>query len=56
MLYFVLFSFRQFDSRHGEVEVFLYGLDLGELVPLFQEQHVEFETFLRMTEQDLINV
>ncbi|XP_067684304.1 ankyrin repeat, SAM and basic leucine zipper domain-containing protein 1-like [Haliotis asinina] len=44
------------DERYGELEVFLYGLEVGHLIPLFKDQHVDFFNFLRFNEQDLINM
>ncbi|XP_046357846.2 ankyrin repeat, SAM and basic leucine zipper domain-containing protein 1-like [Haliotis rufescens] len=44
------------DERYGELEVFLYGLEVGHLIPLFRDQHVDFFNFLRFNEQDLINM
>ncbi|XP_062592000.1 ankyrin repeat, SAM and basic leucine zipper domain-containing protein 1-like isoform X1 [Saccostrea cucullata] len=38
---------------YGELELFLTGLGLNHLVQLFQDQHVEFDMFLRMTDEDL---
>ena len=49
-------SSHQYGTTYGELELFLCGLDLSHLVPLFQSQHVEFKTFLRLTEEDLIKV
>ena len=49
-------SSNQYGTTYGELELFLCGLDLNQLVPLFQAQHVEFSTFLRLTEEDLIKV
>uniref|UniRef100_K1REN2 Ankyrin repeat, SAM and basic leucine zipper domain-containing protein 1 n=1 Tax=Magallana gigas TaxID=29159 RepID=K1REN2_MAGGI len=41
---------------YGELELFLTGLGLNHLVQLFQEQQVDFDMFLRMTDEDLIKV
>ena len=49
-------SSQQYGTTYGELELFLCGLDLSQFVPLFQSQHVEFNTFLRLTEEDLIKV
>ncbi|KAK3585906.1 hypothetical protein CHS0354_038442 [Potamilus streckersoni] len=43
-------------KKYGELELFLAGLELGHLVPLFQQQQVEFADFLRMTDEDLIKM
>lgn len=42
--------------KYGEVELFLSGLDLNRYVSLFQKQHVEFSTLIRMTDEDLIKM
>ena len=42
--------------RYGELELFLCGLDLSDLIQLVHSHRIEFPTFLRMTEEDLINV
>ncbi|XP_006816395.1 ankyrin repeat, SAM and basic leucine zipper domain-containing protein 1-like [Saccoglossus kowalevskii] len=39
--------------RYGELELFLCGLELAHLVPLFQEQEITFSTFLRLNDADL---
>lgn len=41
---------------YGELELFLTGQGLNHLVQLFQEQQVDFDMFLRMTDEDLIKV
>lgn len=41
---------------YGELELFLTGLGLNQLVQLFQEQQVDFDMFLRMTDEDFIKV
>ncbi|XP_048739519.1 ankyrin repeat, SAM and basic leucine zipper domain-containing protein 1-like [Ostrea edulis] len=41
---------------YGELELFLSGLGLSHLVQLFQDQQVEFDMFLRMTDEDLIKM
>lgn len=41
---------------YGELELFLTGLGLNHLVQLFQEQQVDFDMFLRMTDEDLIKM
>ena len=47
---------QQYGTTYGELELFLCGLDLSQFVPLFRAQHVDFSTFLRLTEEDLIKV
>ncbi|KAL5015305.1 hypothetical protein ScPMuIL_009575 [Solemya velum] len=42
--------------KYGELELFLCGLELGSFVYKFQEQHVDFPTFLRMTDDDFIKM
>lgn len=37
----------------GDLEMFLLGQQLGELIPLFQEHRVEFGQLLSMTDSDL---
>lgn len=39
--------------RYGDLELFLFGLELGHLVPLFQNQQVSFDGFLKLTDTDL---
>ncbi|XP_068237919.1 ankyrin repeat, SAM and basic leucine zipper domain-containing protein 1-like [Palaemon carinicauda] len=38
---------------YGELEMVLCGLELKDLIPLFHEHRVSFESFLRFTEKDL---
>ncbi|ESO84386.1 hypothetical protein LOTGIDRAFT_168837 [Lottia gigantea] len=42
--------------KFGELELFLQGLGLSDFVELFQQQYVNFETFLCLNEEDLINM
>ncbi|KAJ8302365.1 hypothetical protein KUTeg_021352 [Tegillarca granosa] len=42
--------------KYGELELFLSGLGLRTLVPTFQHHHVDFSTFLQMTDEDLIKM
>ncbi|XP_077985257.1 ankyrin repeat, SAM and basic leucine zipper domain-containing protein 1-like [Glandiceps talaboti] len=39
--------------RYGDLELFLCGLELGHLVPLFQDHQITFPAFLRMNDHDL---
>lgn len=39
--------------RYGDLELFLFGLELGHLVPLFQAQEISFDGFLQLTDTDL---
>ncbi|PVD24361.1 hypothetical protein C0Q70_14842 [Pomacea canaliculata] len=39
--------------RYSELEVFLYGLDLGSLVSIFHQQQVDFTLLLTLGEEDL---
>jgi len=41
---------------YGELELFLSGLDLGNLIETFQQNQVTFAQFLRMTDADLQQV
>ena len=43
-------------TQYGELEMLLAGLELGNLIPLFQEHDVSFEDVLRMSDQDLVKV
>ncbi|CAL1531351.1 unnamed protein product [Lymnaea stagnalis] len=43
------------DSRYDELEVFLIGLDLTDLVGKFQQQLIDLSLLMTLTEQDLIN-
>jgi len=40
-------------TREGDVELFLTSIDLGNLIPLFREQHIEFSTLTTMSSKDL---
>lgn len=42
--------------QYGDLEMFLLGLQLGDLLPLFKEHRVTFSTLLSMTEEDLEQV
>ena len=45
------------ESHHyGDIETFLFGLQLGELVPLFREHQITFSVLLSMTDADLQQV
>lgn len=39
--------------RYGDLELFLFGLELGHLVPLFQAQQISFDSFLQLNDADL---
>jgi len=43
-------------KTYGELELFLCGLNLSNLVDLMHTQHIDFDTFLKMTEEDLVKV
>lgn len=40
----------------GDLELFLMGLDLRDLIPLFHQRKMTFQEFLQMTESDLCEV
>nr|KAG5708504.1 hypothetical protein BaRGS_026231 [Batillaria attramentaria] len=44
------------DLRYGDLEVFLYGLDLGQFLEVFRAHHVDFALLLTFTEEDLVNM
>ena len=41
------------DIRFGDLELFLKGEQLWQLMPLFREHRVEFGDLLNMTDKDL---
>nr|XP_022297029.1 ankyrin repeat, SAM and basic leucine zipper domain-containing protein 1-like [Crassostrea virginica] len=41
---------------YGELEMFLTGLGLNHLVQVFQQQQVDFDMFLQLTDEDLIKM
>ncbi|XP_071960396.1 ankyrin repeat, SAM and basic leucine zipper domain-containing protein 1-like [Antedon mediterranea] len=43
-------------KRYGDLELFLFGMNLGHLIPVFQHQELDFTTVLQMTEGDLEKV
>jgi ankyrin repeat/SAM/basic leucine zipper domain-containing protein 1 len=43
-------------AKYGDLELFLCGLELGSLVPLFQQHQVDLGTLLRMRDSDLEKV
>ncbi|XP_060084371.1 ankyrin repeat, SAM and basic leucine zipper domain-containing protein 1-like [Ylistrum balloti] len=43
-------------TKCGELELFLSGLDLSHFISLFRGQQVDFATFLRMSDDDLIKM
>lgn len=47
--------FRRF-TNYGDLELFLAGLELPDLIPVFQEQQINLQTLLRMREADLERV
>ena len=42
--------------RYGDLDLFLLGLQLGDLLPLFQNHRVKFSDLLSMTDRDLEQV
>ncbi|XP_064633853.1 ankyrin repeat, SAM and basic leucine zipper domain-containing protein 1-like isoform X2 [Lineus longissimus] len=40
-------------EKYGELEMFLSGIELSDLIPVFRSQRVTFAAFLRMTDNDL---
>ncbi|KAK7101388.1 ankyrin repeat, SAM and basic leucine zipper domain-containing protein 1-like [Littorina saxatilis] len=44
------------DLKYGDLEVFLFGLDLGQFHSVFQAQQVDFALLLTLNEDDLINM
>jgi len=42
--------------KYGDIELFLYGLELGQLIPLMQEHHLQFEDLLKLTEKEMIEI
>ena len=49
-------SKESYGTTYGDLELFLCGLDLSNLVDVVRGQHIDFNTFLRLTEEDLIKV
>jgi len=43
-------------SSYGDMELFLAGIELSSLVPLFKQHDVSFPVFLRLTDSDLQKV
>ena len=41
---------------YGDLELFLYGLELGDLIPLLQQHKLEFKDLLKLTEDEMIEV
>ncbi|XP_046854028.1 ankyrin repeat, SAM and basic leucine zipper domain-containing protein 1-like isoform X2 [Xenia sp. Carnegie-2017] len=39
--------------RFGDLEMFLFGLELGHLIPLLQEHKINFEGLLQLTDSEL---
>ena len=52
----VLFVFLYRDVKYGDLELFLYGLELGDFLELFREQQVDLSLLLTLNEDDLVNV
>lgn len=44
------------ESSYGDMELFLAGIELSALVPLFKQHGVSFPMFLRLTDSDLQKV
>ncbi|KAL4227063.1 Ankyrin repeat [Mactra antiquata] len=45
-----------YGTTYGDLELFLCGLELSHLVDVVRNQHIDFNTFLRMTDEDLIKM
>ena len=39
--------------QYGDLELFMSGLDLAQFIPTFHEHHVNFESLLKVTDDDL---
>jgi len=46
----------QVESYVGDLELFLTGIGLSSLIPLFKQHHISFTEFLRLTDSDLQKV
>lgn len=53
---FHLFLRRTTDLRYGELELFLYGLELPHLLPVFRKELIDLPMLFTLTEKDLQNV
>lgn len=42
--------------KYGDLELFLHGLELGYLVPKFQEHQLQFPDLLKLTEKEMIEI
>ena len=42
--------------RYGDLELFLTGIKLGDLVPLFRQHQLQFSDLLSVTDRDLEQV
>lgn len=42
--------------KYGDLELFLYGLELGQLIPLMKEHHLQFEDLIKLTENEMIEI
>ncbi|XP_033105576.1 ankyrin repeat, SAM and basic leucine zipper domain-containing protein 1-like isoform X2 [Anneissia japonica] len=43
-------------KRYGDLDLFLFGLKLGHLIPVFQQQELDFAMVMQMNDQDLEKV
>ena len=53
---FLSLAFRTSDMKYGDLEVFLFGLELGQFHSVFIKHQVDFALLLTLSEDDLINV
>ena len=51
-----LIYYRSVIYTYGDLEMFLSGLELGDLIPVFQNNNITFQGFLKMTDHDLQQV
>lgn len=49
-------SKESYGTTYGDLELFLCGLDLSYLVDVVRGHQIDFNTFLRLTEEDLVKV
>ena len=47
---------RSGEMRYGDLEMFLFGLELGQFLELFKLHHVDFPLLLTLDEEDLTKV
>lgn len=45
-----------YGTTYGDLELFLCGLDLSQLVDLVRSHNIDFNTFLRITDEDLVKM